>query len=190
MGCPVAADDDLLARTARLGDEHEQRHLDELRAQVGDNATIIGRPAHTRAGLIAAAEATRQAVDRRSPVIVQAAMFDGVLGFADFLVLDEGGYRLRDTKLARSVKVTALLQLAAFADVLGRAGAPILDDVELALGNDTVMSYPVGELLPVYRARRRALQELLDGHYAGGAAVRWGEESVRACLRCRNARSK
>ena len=34
-GPPVAADDDLLARTARLGDEHEQRHLDELRAQVG-----------------------------------------------------------------------------------------------------------------------------------------------------------
>jgi len=184
-GPPVAADDDLLARTARLGDEHEQRHLDELRAQVGDNATIIGRPAHTRAGLIAAAEATRQAVDRRSPVIVQAAMFDGrFLGFADFLVLDEGGYRLRDTKLARSVKVTALLQLAAYADALGSAGVPILDDVELALGNDTVMSYPVGELLPVYRSRRRALQELLDGHYAGGAAVRWGEESVRACLRC------
>ena len=37
-GPEVAADDDLLARTARLGDEHEQRHLDELRAEAGDNA--------------------------------------------------------------------------------------------------------------------------------------------------------
>ena len=50
-------------------------------------------------------------------------MFDGrFLGFADFLVLEEDGYRLRDTKLARSVKVTALLQLAAYAEALAAAG--------------------------------------------------------------------
>ena len=57
-------------------------------------------------------------------------MFDGrFVGFADFLVLEdaEAGdrYRLRDTKLARSVKVEALLQLAAYADTLAarrRAG--------------------------------------------------------------------
>lgn len=184
-GPKTAADDDLLARTARLGDEHEQRHLDELRAEVGDNAVVIGRPAHTREGLIAAAEATQEAVNRRAPVIVQAAMFDGrFVGFADFLVLDDDGYRLRDTKLARSVKVTALLQLAAYADALGRTGVPILDDVELALGNGLLMSYPVGELLPVYRSRRQVLQELLDTHLAGGQAVQWGDASVRACLRC------
>jgi len=112
-------------------------------------------------------------------------MFDGrFLGFADFLVLEGDAYRLRDTKLARSVKVTALLQLAAYADALRQEGVPILDEVELALGNDTMASYPVGELLPVYRSRRQALQDLLDRHYAGGAPVRWGDESVRACLRC------
>lgn len=184
-GPKTAADDDLLARTARLGDEHEQRHLDELRTEVGDNAVIIGRPAHTLEGLIAAAEATKEAVNRRAPVIVQAAMFDGrFVGFADFLVLDDGGYRLRDTKLARSVKVTALLQLAAYADALGRTGVPILDDVELALGNGLLLSYPVGELLPVYRSRRQVLQELLDKHFAGGEPIQWGDESVRACLRC------
>ena len=33
-GHPVAAGDELLARTAQLGGEHEQRHLDELRALV------------------------------------------------------------------------------------------------------------------------------------------------------------
>ena len=32
-GPPVAAEDELLARTAKLGGEHEQRHLDELRSQ-------------------------------------------------------------------------------------------------------------------------------------------------------------
>ncbi len=51
-------------------------------------------------------------------------MFDGrFLGFADFLVRDGERYQVVDTKLARSEKVTALLQLAAYADALaGRAG--------------------------------------------------------------------
>jgi len=184
-GPKVADANALLDRAAHLGDEHEKRHLHELRAQVGDTARIIGRPAKTRAALIAAAEATRQAVSARSPLIAQAAMFDGCfLGYADFLILEDGGYRLRDTKLARSVKVTALLQLAAYADAMRAAGVPILDEVELALGNGALAFYPVNELVPVSRSRRRVLQELLDGHYAGGEPVRWGDESVRACLRC------
>ena len=74
-GPKAAMDDPLLARTARLGDEHEQRHLDELRAELGENATIIGRPPYTSAALTAAAQATQAAVRRRAPVIAQAAMF-------------------------------------------------------------------------------------------------------------------
>ena len=184
-GPPVAAEDNLLERTSRLGDEHEQRHLDELRTRVGDNVTIIGRPTYTHDGLVAAADATRNAVDRRSPVIAQAAMFDGrFVGFADFLVLKDGSYRLCDTKLARSVKVTALLQLAAYADSLRKVGVPILEDVELALGNGVVVPHPVSELLPVYRTRRTVLEKLLDDHYAAGAAIEWGNQSVRACLHC------
>jgi predicted RecB family nuclease len=184
-GPPLAKDDDLLMRTALLGDQHERRHLEEFRVMAGENPTIIGLSAYTSAGLTAAADATRLAVERRSPIIVQAAMFDGrFLGFADFLVLQEGAYRLRDTKLARSVKVTALLQLAGYADALGAAGAPIHDGVELALGDGTLVSYPAQELIPVYRSRRRVLQELLDDHYHGGTAVSWGDDPVRACLRC------
>lgn len=184
-GPAALADDPLLQRTARLGDEHEGRHLAALRSAVGDDVAVIGRPAYTRAALAAAVAQTRAAVDRRAPVIAQAAMFDGrFLGFADFLILADGGYRLRDTKLARSVKVTALLQLAAYADALRADGVAVLDTVELGLGDATVVPYPVGDLVPVYRARRAALQDLLDRHHAGGAAVRWGDETVRVCLRC------
>ncbi|HJT94121.1 MAG TPA: nuclease, partial [Mycobacterium sp.] len=86
-GPSVAVEDDLLARTAQLGGEHEQRHLDELRALAEDTVAIIGRPKYTVAGLTAAAEQTMRAVDRRAPLIYQAAMFDGrFAGFADFLV--------------------------------------------------------------------------------------------------------
>ena len=188
-GPPVAAEDELLARTAELGGEHEQRHLDELREQAQENVAIIGRPGYTVDGLTAAAEATMRAVERRSPVIYQAAMFDGrFAGFADFLILEDGPdgprYRLRDTKLARSVKVEALLQLAAYADTLDRAGVPVAPDVELVLGDGVTASYRLDELLPVYGPRRAALQQLLDDHLAGGTPVSWQDENIRACFRC------
>ncbi|MDT7758455.1 MAG: hypothetical protein QOH27_4353, partial [Mycobacterium sp.] len=184
-GPEVSSDDELLARTAQLGDEHEQRHLDELRAADHEHVAVIGRPAYTLAGLTAAAEATREAVDRRAPVIYQAAMFDGrFLGFADFLVLDGDRYRLRDTKLARSVKVEALLQLAAYAHTLATDGVPVAPEVELVLGDGAIASYRTDELLPIYLPRREALERLLDGHLAGGVAVSWEDAEVRACFRC------
>jgi predicted RecB family nuclease len=184
-GPTVSVEDELLARTATLGDEHERRQLDDLRAEFGGEVTIIGRPPYTDAGLRAAFDQTMRAVERRSPVIYQAAMFDGrFAGFADFLVLDGDRYRLRDTKLARSVKVEALLQLAAYADTLAHAGIPIAPEVELMLGDGVVASYRTDELLPVYRPRREALERLLDGHLARGTAVSWEDTEVRACFRC------
>ncbi|WP_319437635.1 TM0106 family RecB-like putative nuclease [Mycobacterium sp. RTGN5] len=182
-GPSVSATDELLARTAELGGQHEERHLDELRSTT--DVTIIGRPAYTVAGLTAAANATLTAVEQRAPLIYQAAMFDGrFVGFADFLLLDEDRYRLRDTKLARSVKVEALLQLAAYAETLSVAGVAVHDEVELVLGNGTTRAYRVDELLPVYRSRRTELQGLLDRHLDGDVAVSWTDESVRACMRC------
>ncbi|MCX2930808.1 TM0106 family RecB-like putative nuclease [Mycobacterium sp. CVI_P3] len=182
-GPAVSVTDELLARTAELGGQHEQRHLDELRAAA--DVTVIGRPVYTVPGLTAAATATLRAVERRAPVIYQAAMFDGrFVGFADFLLLEADRYRLRDTKLARSVKVEALLQLAAYAETLTAAGVDVHDEVELVLGNGTTRAYRVDELLPVYRSRRSGLQALLDGHLADGVAVSWEDESVRACMRC------
>ncbi|MHA0288479.1 TM0106 family RecB-like putative nuclease [Mycobacterium sp. C3-094] len=183
----VTGDDEMLARTSQLGDEHEQRHLDDLRADA--EITVIGRPDHTLAGLTAAAQQTLRAIERRAPVIYQAAMFDGrFVGFADFLLLEESEhgprYRLRDTKLARSVKVEALLQLAAYVDTLAAAGVPVASEVDLVLGDGATVSYPVDELLPVYRPRRAALQHLLDRHEAGGLPAAWEDESVRACFRC------
>jgi predicted RecB family nuclease len=184
-GPTVSTEDELIARTATLGDEHERRQLDVLRAEFGGEVTIIGRPPYTDEGLRAAFDQTMRAVERRSPVIYQAAMFDGrFAGFADFLVLEGDRYRLRDTKLARSVKVEALLQLAAYADTLARAGVPVADEVELVLGDGAVASYRVDELLQVYLPRRAALQRLLDGHLSAGTAVSWEDAGVRACFRC------
>ncbi len=181
----VTVEDELFARTVVLGNEHERRQLDRLRDEFGEAMAVIGRPAYTIAGLTAAAEATRRAIANHAPAVYQAAMFDGrFVGFADFLVRDGDRYRVIDTKLARSPKVTALLQLAAYADALTQSGVQVAPEAELHLGDDTVVPYRVCDLVPVYRSQRALLQRLLDEHYAAGTPVRWEDEGVRACFRC------
>ena len=116
-------EDELLARTGALGDEHERRELERLRDEFGDGSRSSAVPHYTLAGLTAAAKATERAILTRT-VVYQAAMFDGrFVGFADFLVRDGDQYRSTDTKLARSPKTTALLQLAAYADALDQMSA-------------------------------------------------------------------
>jgi predicted RecB family nuclease len=184
-GPGVTVDDELLTHTAALGDEHERRQLNRLREEFGDTVAVIGRPAYTAAGFTTAAAATQRAIASGAPVVYQATMFDGrFAGFADFLVQDGKHYRVSDTKLARSAKVTALLQLAAYADTLSRAGIPVAPEAELVLGNGTAVRYRIDELIPVYLGQRARLQRLLDGHYARGAPVRWDDNQAHACFRC------
>ncbi|EFD72924.1 conserved hypothetical protein [Mycobacterium tuberculosis GM 1503] len=110
-------------------------------------------------------------------------MFDGrFVGFADFLIRDGHRYRVADTKLARSPTVTALLQLAAYADALVHSGVPVAADAELELGDGTIVRYRVGELIPVYRSQRALLQRLLDGHYTAGTAVGLGRRTRAGVL--------
>src|SRR5258707_668332 len=137
-GQRVSVTDELLERTASLGDEHEQRRLDQLREAHDGDVAVIGRPfPFTIENITAAAAQTRRAIDRGAPVIYQAAMFDGrFVGFADFLVRRDGPFQVSDTKLARSANVTALLQIAAYADTLSDAGTPqfeVADPQPLAL---------------------------------------------------------
>ena len=92
-----------------------------------ESVVVIGRPAYTIAGLTAAAEQTMRAVERRRAgdlsgrdVRRPVRRFRRLPGASTAT-----DYRLRDTKLARSVKVEALLQLAAYADALATAGVPV-----------------------------------------------------------------
>ncbi|MBB4854989.1 uncharacterized protein HNP40_002381 [Mycobacteroides chelonae] len=185
-GPAAPRDDELLARTAALGDAHEAHHLAELQARFGSAvASIPFPPMFTLDGLHAVATATTRAFNEGHPVVYQAAMFDGrFVGFADFVVREGQTYRVCDTKLARSAKVTALLQLAAYADSLAATGVPVSPEVRLILGDRSLVDYPVADLVGVYRQRRIQLQDLLDRHMAGGVPVQWSDDHVRACFRC------
>ncbi|WP_022900441.1 TM0106 family RecB-like putative nuclease [Humibacter albus] len=185
--------DAMYERTSRLGDEHEHRVLERYRAEFGEAVAEFERPDHPNAEtLIEAADATTAAFLAGAPVVYQGVFFDpadddGVafVGYADFIVREaDGRYRVEDTKLARHAKVTALLQVAAYALQLERIGVRPADEVLLLLGNGTQSRHRLADILPVYRKRIARLHAIVREHLADGAAVAWGDERFSACGRC------
>ncbi|GAA4477608.1 TM0106 family RecB-like putative nuclease [Rhodococcus olei] len=177
------APDPMLARTSALGNAHERRRLDGFRERFGDGVVSIERPRPDFEELTRANQATIAAARAGADVIYQGTFFDGrFLGYCDFLVRDDEGYRVVDTKLSRHARVPALLQLAAYADALAADGIPLAPTASLILGDDSTVTCPLGDITPVFRQRRDALVRLLDDHVRGGAPVSWGE--VRGCGRC------
>ncbi|MCS5734061.1 TM0106 family RecB-like putative nuclease [Herbiconiux daphne] len=191
--------DEMLDRTARLGDAHELRTLEQLRARFGafDGVTPAGvaeiaRPERsTPEALLEHQRHTVAALRAGADVVFQGTFFDGrFLGFADFLVKVPGTsrYEVYDTKLARHAKITALLQLAAYADQLELLGIPLGSQVHLLLGDGSTSTHELRDILPVYRNRRQRLEHLLDERLAAGdgpeAAVEWGDPRYTICGRC------
>lgn len=182
--------DDMLARTGRLGDEHEARVLDSYRGRFGSAVAEIERPEElTRETLGEAVELTRSAFASGAPVVFQATFFDGrFVGFADFIVEQTHGgrprYLVQDTKLARSAKVTALLQLAAYVEQLRALGVDTADTVELLLGNGTVSEHRVSDILPVYRKRKARLERIIAERFADTEPVSWRDPRYAICGRC------
>jgi predicted RecB family nuclease len=192
---PPPTTDDMLERAARLGDLHEARFLDRLRA--AGPVVEIARPERS-ADPAEVVALTKAAFEVGAPVVYQAAFFDGrFLGFADFIIRTdarearearEGGpaarYEVYDTKLARHAKITALLQLAAYSDQLHRLGIPTGENVYLVLGDDSVSTHRLADILPVYRKRRTRLERLIDERVADSRATDWGDPRYAACGRC------
>ena len=179
--------DPMLERAGRLGDEHELRHLERLKQT--RQVVEFARPAISE--LAAAASVTHDALLAGADVLFQATFFDGrFVGFADFLVrsdpahTDAGEYEVWDTKLARTGKVTALLQVAAYGDQLLRLGVPVASDVHLLLGDGRTSSHRLADIFPVYRKRRARLQQMIDRRYAEMTTTAWGDPRYSACGRC------
>lgn len=220
LGRPVEVpldDDAMLVRAGSLGDEHEDRVLRELREEFGEGAlgasggvVEIRRPdAMTPEALGEVAAETLAALRGQAKIVFQATFCDpaqrapapgtaepaiAFLGFADFLELrDDGTYEVQDTKLARRAKVTALMQLAAYAEQLERIGVPVAGEATLILGSGERATHKIADIAPVFRRRRARLHELLlarfaatgaDGQRASAAAIAWGEPGIAACGRC------
>lgn len=180
-------EDPLMKRAAGLGDAHERRVLADYRRQFGAGVVEVRRPGGSDpAALAAAMQQTLDAMDGGTDVVFQAVVFDGDFhGFADFLVrTPEGEYEVRDAKLARHAKVPALLQIAAYADVLRANGAPMARNGALILGDLRQESFDLDPVIPVYRDRRRTLTAMVQAHVAGGSTASWDVPGIVICGRC------
>ncbi|CAN5172796.1 TM0106 family RecB-like putative nuclease [soil metagenome] len=179
---PPEDEDELRRRAATLGEAHEQRMLQRLRD--AGPVVEIDRP---EPQLIAeAAAATEAAFRAGAAAVYQAAFFDGrFLGYADFILLDENGdYEVYDSKLARRAKVTALLQLAAYAGQLERLGVRVSERVTLVLGDDSESHHRLADIVPVYLKRRARLEQMIDERVADDSATPWADPRYAACGRC------
>jgi len=181
---PPETVDDLLERSARLGDKHEERMLRRLQRE--RQVVEIDRPPAERDAIAEAVRLSTEAFRSGAEVVFQAAFFDGrFLGYADFIQrTDDGRYEVYDTKLARSAKITALLQLAAYSQQLELLGIPIGEHVHLLLGDDTTSTHRLRDIMPVYLIRRARLEHMIDERVAAGTATEWGDPRYAACGRC------
>ena len=194
-------EDATLERAGRLGDAHEQRVLADYRRRFGDAVREIPHASSADAEALAAAIAATDAAlaDPDAVVVYQAAFATPeFVGFADFLLRDpdapdgRGAWIVQDSKLARHARVTALMQLAAYADQLDRLGVARTDAVELLLGDGSLSRHSVDTLLPTFQLRRERLRALIADRRvdlgAAGAPIAWGDErgdlQVVACGRC------
>ena len=189
-------EDATLARAALLGDVHERNVLARYVADLGDEQVHqVAKVSSVDAEALAAAVAeTIDALRSDALVLFQAAFAtEEFVGFADFLSRDDQRrWRVQDSKLARKARVTALMQLAAYVDQLDRLGIPRSDEVDLILGDGTLSTHAVDDLLPLFHVRRARLRALIadrrieDG--AAGLPLAWGDGrgdlDVVACGRC------
>ena len=196
-------DDPEIDIVAKRGAEHEARYLATLLAEGKSVATIDagthGAPAADQAArLQAAVEATVAAMRRGVDVIYQATFFDGRwLGLADFLVrvespsdLGEWSYEVVDTKLARHVKASALLQICSYVEQLTRAQGRQPEFMHVALGGSshTVERHRVADYMAYYRSVKAAFESRVAAY--GGAAATYPPsgtypEPVDHCDVCR-----
>jgi predicted RecB family nuclease len=186
---------------AKRGIEHERRYLAGLET-AGRRVTRIaeepGLP-DRRARLEASAGATREAIERGDDVIYQATFFDGRwLGLADFLVrverpsrLGAWSYEVVDTKLARHVKASALLQICSYVEQLTAIQGLEPERMHVAMGGSarTVEPHRVADYMAYYRMVKSAFEARIeaDGGIAAAEYPPSGTypEPVEHCEVCR-----
>ncbi|GAA3931652.1 TM0106 family RecB-like putative nuclease [Microbacterium soli] len=194
--------DATLERAARLGDRHEEQVLARYIADLGESVdggpgvVVLPKVSSVDAEALGAVVAdTERALRSAASAVYQAAFATSeFVGFADFIRRDEddGRWRVQDSKLARTARSTALMQLAAYVDQLDRLGVLRSAHVDLILGDGSTSTHCVDDILPLFHVRRARLRALIADRdpAAGtvGAPLAWGDDrgelQITACGRC------
>ena len=188
--------DPMMDLVARLGLEHEARQLDLLRSQM--SVVELGyEPADPhqadtwRATIARARQETLDALSSDTGALFQATLYEEVLpdaplpigfqGFADFIVRQGEVWEIWDSKLARSAKDHALIQLAAYADQLERQGVPLAPTVRIVLGDGAHSVHDIQSLHPAYVSLRADVMELIERREADADPVSWRDPLYAPC---------
>ena len=194
-------DDPELDIIRRRGFQHEARFLDDLGAQgrtvvaIEQDASVTDRGDQLRL----AAAATIDAMAAGADVVYQATFFDGTFrGHADFLLRVDAParasrwgpyhYEVADTKLARHVKASAILQICSYIDQLERIQGVRPEWLHVALGGSAraVERLRVDDYMAYYRsARDRFLATLTDETPAAYPPIATYPDPVEHCDVCR-----
>ncbi len=160
---PKRDDDSQGELIRRLGEEHEQRYLEKLRA---DGREITEIDVARDWDWERAARETEEALRAGADVVYQACFVDGEWrGLADFVERrPDGSYEAVDTKLARHGKPEHILQLCFYSEQLERITGRQPEKLHIELGSGERESYRVGDFLAYYRrVRSRFLAAVRDG---------------------------
>lgn len=148
----------------QLGLEHEQKHLYQLRAQQG--LAIVEVPGGTSRE--DAATMTLEGMRRGAGAIYQAAFYQlPWIGHADFLLrvdkpslLGSWSYEVIETKLARSTKARALIQLCLYSDLLSRIQGVEPKWMRVILGGGAdPQKFQVSHYIAYFRKIRREFEQ-------------------------------
>jgi predicted RecB family nuclease len=191
-------DDPMMDLVARLGLEHEARQWALLKdglprvQEISYERDVDPQDASAwRSHIEAARAATVAAMESGVDAIFQGVFFQdsipgapflvGFQGFADFVVASDRGWEVWDTKLARSAKDSALIQLASYVDQLDHLGIARSPDIRLILGDGTHSIHDVTDVIPLYLDYRRTLLGLMHERIEDPEPTPWGDPRYVAC---------
>ncbi|WP_084830206.1 TM0106 family RecB-like putative nuclease [Demequina rhizosphaerae] len=186
--------EEAVVRTWRPGDD------ETLPADVASRIVAIEAGADERRPtadeLAAAARVSLSALEAGAAIVYQATvMKDGFHGFADFLLREDVArgewtpdakprYVVADSKVARHVKTSALLQIGSYAAVLRDAGVALGDSARVILGTGEYEDFALGEVEAVSRAAMARFQATMASHEVTEAPVAWGDYAIAICGTC------
>jgi predicted RecB family nuclease len=190
-------DDPTIELIAKRGVAHERRYLEELVAS-GRNVVEIepdGSVAERGEQVRAAAAATIDALEAGADVVYQATFFDGRwVGYADFLLrvevpsaLGPWSYEVADTKLARHVKGSAVLQICSYVEQLTRIQEVEPERLHVVLGGSSraTESLRVGDYMAYYRRVKAEFEAAVSAGEPVYPVTATYPEPVEHCDVCR-----
>ncbi|HEX2755942.1 MAG TPA: TM0106 family RecB-like putative nuclease, partial [Candidatus Limnocylindrales bacterium] len=176
------------------GDAHELAYLERLTSE-GRTVHLGTKEELTTPDRLQAAEADTIAAMRRGvDVIYQATLFDGRWrGHADFLLRVDGPsdlgdwhYEVADTKLARSVKGSALLQVCVYSDRLATVQGRRPERIHVVTGDSETHTLRLDDFAAFYRAVKLRFEDRVfgDGRHDASAALTYPDpvDHCRVCV--------